>query len=69
MPLIEYIFHNWIDLETLLVLIFILMAMYYCTNFICDRVVPLLSKIDDNLVDTKLLIERLDRGRNMYGRR
>ena len=59
MPLIEYIFHNWIDLGTLLVLIFILMAMYYCTNFICDRVLPLLSKIEDHLVDIKIHTDRI----------
>ena len=59
MSLIEYIFHNWIDLGTLLVLIFILMAMYYCTNFICDRVLPLLSKIEDHLVDIKIHTDRI----------
>ena len=61
MPLIEYIFHNWIDLGTLLVLIFILMAMYYCTNFICDRVLPLLSKIEDHLVDIKIHTDRIEK--------
>ena len=61
-PIIKYIFHNWIDLGILLVLIIILRAMFYNTNFICDnKIIPMLSQIDDHLIDVKLNTEEIEK--------
>ena len=45
--MIDYILLNWIDLGTLLVLIFILSFMNQCTNFINETLHVILSKIED----------------------
>ena len=49
-------------LGILLVLIIMLKAMFYNTNFICDnKIIPMLSQIDDHLIDVKLNTEEIEK--------